>query len=400
MTRVITVTSGKGGVGKTSISVNLAIQLAKEGSSACLFDADLGLANINILLGLHPDYTLEDVITRKKTISDIIIRDVSGIDIVPGSTGIDALADLDADRLKGLITEFSILDPYDFLLFDTSAGISQNVISFCMASSEVILVLIPEPTSLTDGYSLLKVLSLNGFKHRIQVVVNQSKNDRKGKIVFDKFQNTVQKYLPLNIHHMGTILQDESVVESVTMQKPFISLYPKAKASLGIRGIIRKIIDEKTLPGIDETQGFWHQYMKFVKSPIQLTAPKKTTVQKKSNYNKTVEDLNVKKPVKEKSVTPYPQYPLFQSKDTDIQADIIANPYGDKILDSLNQLVDAVSSISGELGEIRHAIDKTQPIKGQAETLSTQRYDKKGMPIISLDFEAFVERTKKKTNNS
>ncbi len=367
MARVITVTSGKIGVGKTSISVNLAIQLAKEGSRTCLFDADLGLANINILLGIHPDYTLEDVIARKKTISDIIIRDVSGIDIVPGSTGIDALAGLDADRSQGLITELSILDTYDFLLFDTSAGISQNVISFCMASSEVILVLTPEPTSLTDGYSLLKVLSLNGFKHTIQVVVNQSKNNRKGKIVFEKFQNIVQKYLSLNIHHMGTILQDESVVESVAMQKPFISLYPKARASLSIRGIIRKIIDEKAPPGIDETQGFWHQYMKFVKNPLQLTNTKRPPVQK---------------------------------KNTDIQTDIIANPYGEKILDSLNQLVNAVSSISGELVEIRHAIDKTQPIKGQAETLSTQRYDKKGLPIISLDFEAFVERAKKKTNNS
>ena len=140
MARVITVTSGKGGVGKTNISANLALCLARQGFRTCLFDADLGLANINILLGLYPEYDLGDVILNEKTVDDIIIKDFKGIDIIPGSSGVDKMADLGPEKLDYLIKSFSELDgEYDFFIFDTSAGVSKNVVSFCMTSSEVIL---------------------------------------------------------------------------------------------------------------------------------------------------------------------------------------------------------------------------------------------------------------------
>ena len=146
MKRVITITSGKGGVGKTNISVNLAAQLAKEGLRTCIFDADLGLANINILLGISPEYNLEDVITGEKSLTDILVHDPCGVDIIPGGTGVEKLTAMTPESLSRMIKAFSCLEGDDILFFDTSPGISRDVISFCMASKEVVLVVIPEPT--------------------------------------------------------------------------------------------------------------------------------------------------------------------------------------------------------------------------------------------------------------
>jgi len=140
MTRTITITGGKGGVGKTSISLNLALCLSKLKTKVCLFDADLGLANINILLGLYPEYDLEDVILDKKSIKDILIKTPQGIDIIPGSSGVEKLANLGSEEIEHIVKSFSELEEYDYFLFDTSAGITKNVISFCLASSEVLIV--------------------------------------------------------------------------------------------------------------------------------------------------------------------------------------------------------------------------------------------------------------------
>ena len=134
MARTITVTSGKGGVGKTNLSTNLSLHLAALGHRTCVFDADLGLANINILLGLYPEHTLEDVILNEQPLSSIIIRNHLGIDIIPGSSGVEKIANIDSEHVDALIKSFSLLEDYDFLLFDTSAGVSKNVVSFCLSS--------------------------------------------------------------------------------------------------------------------------------------------------------------------------------------------------------------------------------------------------------------------------
>ena len=151
MTRLITVTSGKGGVGKTNISVNLAVQLAREGHRTGIFDADLGLANINILLGIAPEHNLADVISGEKQLRDILIRDPSGIDIIPGGSGVTALANLAPDRLMQLISSFSCLKDYDYLFFDTSAGISHDVLSFSIQRLEIAsLAVTPVASGVTD----------------------------------------------------------------------------------------------------------------------------------------------------------------------------------------------------------------------------------------------------------
>ena len=158
MARIITITSGKGGVGKTSISLNLSLSLASKGFKVCLFDADLGLANVNILTGIYPKKDIESVITGLCSLNEIIIKDFQGIDIIPGASGVKKIANLSQTQIGTLISAFLDLEEYDYFIFDTSAGISSQVISFCMASHEIILVATCEPTSLTDAYSMLKVL--------------------------------------------------------------------------------------------------------------------------------------------------------------------------------------------------------------------------------------------------
>ncbi|MBN2060546.1 MAG: MinD/ParA family protein [Deltaproteobacteria bacterium] len=281
MARVITVTSGKGGVGKTNISLNLALHLAKEGYRTCLFDADMGLANINILLGLYPEFTMEDVILNGKGIDDIMIKDFNGIDIIPGSSGVQKMTELDETEIKRMVDSLSKLDSYDFLLVDTSAGISKNVISFCLASSEVMLVLTPEPTSLTDGYALLKVLSLNGFEGSVMVSVNQCKNMQTADIVFKKFREAVHKYLPLRVQPLGSVVHDRSVREAVKEQNPFLLHSPGSNASKCIKNIGRHLILKEN--ALTESMGdvcFWERCVTFFAGPVKL--PGRTSGKRKN----------------------------------------------------------------------------------------------------------------------
>jgi MinD-like ATPase involved in chromosome partitioning or flagellar assembly len=270
MARIITVTSGKGGVGKTNISANMALHLASLGHRTCLFDADLGLANINILLGLYPEYNLEDVILNNKTVQDIIIRDYDGMDIIPGSSGIEKLANLEHEQIDQLVKSFSEFDSYDFFFFDTSSGASKEVISFCRASSEVVLVITPEPTSLSDAYGLLKILSLNGFNGPVMVVVNQSGDAKTANIAYTKLKKTVHKYLPINIVPLGLIVHDDHVAEAVKEQKPFISLYPNSNISKCIKNIAKRFV-EKEPEDIDAyaLETFWTKFLSFSGSPLK-----------------------------------------------------------------------------------------------------------------------------------
>ena len=261
---MICITSGKGGVGKTNISVNLALFLSRLGYRACLFDADLGLANVNILLGIYPEHTIEDVISGDKQLEDILVRNCQGIDIIPGSSGVEKLSNIPKEQLEKLIDAFTTLNEYEFVFFDTSAGISKNVISFCMASPEVLLVVTPEPTSLTDGYALLKILSLNGFKGSISVIVNQISKLENSRLIFNKFRNVVQKFLPIKIFPAGTIIKDPQVRDAVNKQKPFISAWPDAHASKCVKNIARYLIQPQLWDRINEpAETFWARWLDF-----------------------------------------------------------------------------------------------------------------------------------------
>jgi MinD-like ATPase involved in chromosome partitioning or flagellar assembly/HD-like signal output (HDOD) protein len=276
MTRTITVTSGKGGVGKTSISVNLAMHIATLGYRTCLFDADLGLANVNILLGLYPAYNLEDVILSHRDLKDVTIKNYEGIDIIPGSSGMEKIANLQPDRLEHLLQSFSELDEYDFLLFDTSAGVSRNVISFCLASSEVIVVITPEVTSLTDAYALLKILCLNGFNGSVRIVVNQCRSTSIAKHAYSKLKQTVKKFLPIDVVPLGVIVQDPKVEEAVKKQRALVLLYPESNASRCIKNIAKRLVEGR--PEDSEPSGmssFWTTCFEIMTNPLELTAREK-----------------------------------------------------------------------------------------------------------------------------
>ncbi|MCG8687697.1 MAG: MinD/ParA family protein [Desulfobacterales bacterium] len=373
MKRVITITSGKGGVGKTNICVNLAIQFAKIGLKTCIFDADLGLANINILMGIRPEYTLEDVVNGEKSIQEILIHDPCGVDIIPGGSGIEKLAAMTPEEISRLIDAFSCLDGYDILFFDTSAGISRDVLSFCMASQEVLLVVTPEPTSLTDGYSMLKVLSLNSYRNQVKLVMNKAKNERFARSVFNKFNETVKQYLPLEVKYIGCLPDDETVAAAVTRQQPFLTLYPSSRAAGGIDRLARFLIDH---PHSSETafEDFWEKYMEFAGTPLKL--PKRK---------------NKKKPEPLKTKTDIIEEPSNTCVESDINSAQEAALSG-QILASLNQLTSIITGMSAELKEFRQALeektaeDPTPSIPGN--DVGTPQLP----PVISLDFDAYIEK--------
>lgn len=366
MKRVITVTSGKGGVGKTNISVNLAVHFAKRGLRPCIFDADLGLANINILMGIRPDYTLEDVVNGEKRIPDILIHDPCGVDIIPGGTGVEKLAAMTPESVSQLIESFSCLEGYDVLVFDTSAGISRDVLSFCMASQEVLLVVTSEPTSLTDGYSLLKVLSLNGYRDPVKVVMNKAKNERFGKAVFNKFNETVKQYLPIDISYAGCLPADETVSTAVTRQRPFTLLYPSARATAGIEQLAGFLLDHPGgSTGDDSFEKFWEKYIEIAGTPLKL--PKK----------------------KKKKTAKVPDADQSHSQPHAAERE---NALSGQIMASLNQLTQMVNNMSSELKEFRSALagqtkQTSNPVEPENELGAPQL-----PPIIPLDFEAYKKK--------
>lgn len=254
--KIVTITSGKGGVGKTNIAVNLAISLAQKGYKTCLFDADIGLANVNILMGIVGKYTLEDVISGSKILKEVIIKNWNNIDIIPGSSGVEQFETLEKKELENIIAQFSKLDEYDYIIVDTGAGISKAVLSFCLASSILIVAVVPEPTSLTDAYSLLKVLKFNGFKNQVHIIANRVKSENIGKKVFEKFRSTVNKYISLDLNYFGSIPEDESVLEAVSMQSPFIILFPDSPASKKIFQISRNLSQSEEQKGEEEDTSF------------------------------------------------------------------------------------------------------------------------------------------------
>ena len=259
---MLTIASGKGGAGKTSISLNLALALAGANYRVCLFDADLGLANVNILTGLYPQYGLAQVMEGSHTLSDIIIRNFNGIDIIPGSSGVEKLADLASHEAGLLIQAFRELPDYDYFLIDTSAGISSQVLSFCRACQEMILVVTPEPTSLTDAYSLLKVLSKKGAMPKIRVVVNRVRTAQEAKAAYAKLKKTVFKFLATRILPLGIVARDPSVSNAVISQVPFLLKYPNTQAARCIRALMLKLTQN---PGKEISLGaFWDQCLELL----------------------------------------------------------------------------------------------------------------------------------------
>lgn len=250
-TKVISVTSGKGGVGKTNFTVNLAISLSNLGYKVIVLDADIGLANIDVLLDVIPQYSITDVINGNKEITEILTEGPNGIMIIAGGSGINELPFVSKEQLDYVIKQLIVLEDYaDFILIDTGAGISNTVLSFVNAADEIILVTTPEPTSLTDCYAMVKMLSKLGRKSNLKLVVNKAENSIEAKNAYKKISLVSQKFLKMKIDDLGFLCNNRIVIESVKKQIPFIILYPYSEITSKINSIALKIsgatTEEKT----------------------------------------------------------------------------------------------------------------------------------------------------------
>ncbi|MDK2932303.1 MAG: flagellar biosynthesis protein FlhG [Clostridiales bacterium] len=267
--KVITVTSGKGGVGKTNISVNLAINLSKMGYRVVILDADLGLANIDILFGISPHYTLLDVINDDKSIFDILSDGPMNVKFISGGSGVEEMTRLEKWQLEAIIEKMASLDKIaDIVIVDTGAGISENVIRFIYAADEVILVTTPEPTAIMDAYALVKTVTKENKDVTIKLLVNRAENIKEALNAINKLCFATDTFLGVKLQQLGYVLYDTNVVKAVKQQEPFILSFPKSlvsrqlndiahklmqadqgtvKKSLGIKGFFRKLTNLKNI---------------------------------------------------------------------------------------------------------------------------------------------------------
>jgi MinD-like ATPase involved in chromosome partitioning or flagellar assembly len=276
MSEVIVFTSGKGGVGKSNLCLNTALQLTALQYRTCLFDGDLGLANVNILLGLDQEYTLDDVVFNNKSVEDVLVQTGYGFDIIPGSSGVEQIANLSAEQLESLISGLQALDAYDYFLIDTASGISRSVISFCMAARQTIIVITREATSLTDAYALLKILSVNKYKGSVRVLVNNCESIPQAKSTYLRYKKVVDKHLEIAIAPAGIILHDEHFERAVVQQKPLLELYPESIGSQCIKAFVANLVGEKGPEREDEGLArFWQRYLEQISAAASSDRPQK-----------------------------------------------------------------------------------------------------------------------------
>jgi flagellar biosynthesis protein FlhG len=240
--RVVAVTGGKGGVGKTNVSVNLAVSAAEAGQKVMLFDADLGLANVDVLMGLHPKHTLSQVLKGDCSLEEAIVTGPAGVMVVPGASGLQHMAELTAAEHTGLIRAFGDLSTdLDLLIVDTAAGISDTVVSFSRASHDILIVVCDEPASITDAYAIIKLLNRDYGHTRFRVLANMVRTAQEGRELYNKMCRVTDRYLDVTLSYLGAVPFDENLRKAVKGQRPVVQAFPRSRVSQAFRNLAKKI---------------------------------------------------------------------------------------------------------------------------------------------------------------
>jgi flagellar biosynthesis protein FlhG len=242
-TRIIAIASGKGGVGKTNLSINLALGYAQLGKKVIVMDADLGLANVNVVLGIIPKYNLYHLIRKQRRMSDIILDTNYGIQIVAGASGFSKIANLSDEERENFIQELSELQNADIIIIDTSAGVSNNVLSFVRAADDALIITTPEPTAITDAYGIIKIIAteIDNMNLGLKLIVNRVKSVTEGKRVAERVINIAGQFLNLKVDYLGYVYDDPIVQNAVLKQRPFFVSDPSGKASICVKHIVSRL---------------------------------------------------------------------------------------------------------------------------------------------------------------
>jgi flagellar biosynthesis protein FlhG len=255
---VIAITSGKGGVGKSNVAVNLAIQFSSVGRDVVLLDADLGLANADVLCNVELPYNLSHVIARKKELSDVLYKAPGGFRLIGGASGLARMADLtDFDRQRLVDALVALEQQTDIILIDTGAGISPNVLAFTRAADHVLVVTTPEPTAITDAYAVIKVISRDGTDRRISLLVNQTRSIAEAKVVYERIAKVARQFLGVGVLDAGHMPADENVPLAVRKRTPFVMVSPRAAASHAIAQLAMRL--EQGVGVKSESGGFFNR---------------------------------------------------------------------------------------------------------------------------------------------
>lgn len=239
--KILTVTSGKGGVGKSNIVVNLAITLQRMNKNVLIFDADAGMGNDDILMGFLPRYSIYDLLDGSKDIKEIIIKGPYGVRLIPGGSALNKIQEFTESDRNIFLNKLSEIDDVDFIIMDTGAGISRSVLGFIACCEELIIVTTPEPTSLTNAYSLLKAVNYFKLKKGAKVIINRVISENEGRNTFNKFSNAAANFLKMNLEYLGNVTDDKKITLAVRQQKPFVLSYPNCAASSDINNIAGKL---------------------------------------------------------------------------------------------------------------------------------------------------------------
>ncbi|WP_127580646.1 MinD/ParA family protein [Paenibacillus koleovorans] len=269
-TRIITVTSGKGGVGKSNFTLNFALTLQAKGYKVLVFDADIGLANIDVLMGVSSKYSLYHLLKREKTIWEIIHKGYNDIEFIAGGSGFNDLIRLTEEEVDYFADQVNLLNGYvDYIIFDTGAGLSKETLKFIVAANETIVVTTPEPTSITDAYAIIKMVHSMDLDVKFKLVVNRVTDPREGKLTADKISMVAKKFLDLDIPTLGFVEDDISVSKAVKRQVPFTIAFPNSLASRSIGELAERFLAGELVPeAVKENagvKGFLSKMLKMLK---------------------------------------------------------------------------------------------------------------------------------------